>query len=146
MAKGIIVVAEQIEGSLRKITFEVTSEARRLADDLGEPLTAVVIGADVEAAAGRLVQFGADEIPRGDNTALTVCNLLQVDQEGVAPEPLEVVIGAPLFGEHVNDQLAEIKQNPLTPTFAFYIEGFAYRFDASSDSVCHCFKVPVRGG
>jgi electron transfer flavoprotein alpha subunit len=62
MAKGIIVVAEQIEGSLRKITFEVTSEARRLADDLGEPLTAVVIGADVEAAAGRLVQFGADEI------------------------------------------------------------------------------------
>ena len=35
MAQGVLVFAEQIDSSFRKVAFEVVSEGRRLADALG---------------------------------------------------------------------------------------------------------------
>ncbi len=48
MSQGIMVVAEQSDGVFRKVTFEVLSEGKRIADQLGLQLTAVVLGADIE--------------------------------------------------------------------------------------------------
>jgi len=44
MAKGILVIAEQRGGSLRKISLELVSEGRRLADQSGQPLAVAVLG------------------------------------------------------------------------------------------------------
>ena len=62
MSKGIMVVAEQNDGVFRKVTFEVLSEGKRIADTLGCQLTAVVLGADIAASAQELQAYGPDKI------------------------------------------------------------------------------------
>ena len=62
MSKGIMVVAEQNDGVFRKVTFEVLSEGKRIAEALGCPLTAVVLGADIAASAEELQAYGPDRI------------------------------------------------------------------------------------
>jgi len=70
MAQGVLVLAEQFEGSFRKMAYEAISEGKRLADALGEPLTGVVLGSGVEAMAAELAKYGADKILVGDDSAL----------------------------------------------------------------------------
>ena len=67
---SVLAIAEQRDGEFRKVTYEAVSEGRRLADDLGVGLTAVVIGSGVEAAAGELGKYGADKVCVADNPAL----------------------------------------------------------------------------
>ncbi len=70
MAQGVLVLAEQFEGRFRNIAFEALSEGRRLADAMGEPLAAVVLGSGVEAIAAELGKYGADKILAADDPAL----------------------------------------------------------------------------
>ena len=51
MAKGVWIVAEQRDGALRKVSFELASTARKLADQLGEEVSAVLCGSGIEALA-----------------------------------------------------------------------------------------------
>ena len=57
MAKGVWIVAEQRDGALRKVSFELASTARKLADQLGEEVGAVLCGSGVEAMAAELVHL-----------------------------------------------------------------------------------------
>jgi len=70
MAQGVLVFAEQVDGSFRKIAYEVVSEGRRLADTLGETVSAAVLGSGVEGIAGELGKYGADKVLVGDDPAL----------------------------------------------------------------------------
>ena len=70
MSQGVLAFAEQVDGSFRKIAYEVVCEGRRLADALGEPVTAVVVGSDIEGIAGELAKYGADKILVADDPAL----------------------------------------------------------------------------
>ncbi|MBW2020173.1 MAG: electron transfer flavoprotein subunit alpha/FixB family protein [Deltaproteobacteria bacterium] len=70
MAQGVLVFAEQIDGSFRKVAYESLSEGRRLADALGETLTGVVLGSGIEEIAGELAKYGADTILVGDDPGL----------------------------------------------------------------------------
>ena len=51
MAKGVWIVAEQRDGALRKISFELASAARKLADQLGEEVSAILLGSGIEKLA-----------------------------------------------------------------------------------------------
>lgn len=62
MAKGICVITEFRNGAFRKVSFEVASEGRRLADALGEPLTAIVLGDGVTAEAAALGHYGVEKV------------------------------------------------------------------------------------
>jgi electron transfer flavoprotein alpha subunit len=70
MAKGVWIVAEQREGALRKVSFELASTARKLADQLGEEVGAVLLGSGVEAMAAQLGKYGVDKVFVADNPAL----------------------------------------------------------------------------
>jgi electron transfer flavoprotein alpha subunit len=70
MPQGVLVFAEQVDGRFRKIAYEAVSEGRRLADTLGETVTAVVLGSGVEGMAGELGKYGADKVLAGDDPAL----------------------------------------------------------------------------
>ena len=70
MAKGVWIVAEQRDGALRKVSFELASTARKLADALGEEVAAVLCGAGVEAMAAELGKYGVDKVYVADNPAL----------------------------------------------------------------------------
>ena len=47
MAKGVWIVAELRDGAFRKVSYELASTARKLADALGEEVSAVVLGSGV---------------------------------------------------------------------------------------------------
>jgi electron transfer flavoprotein alpha subunit len=70
MPEGVLVFAEQVDGSFRKIAYEAVSEGRRLADALGETVTAIVLGSGVEGIAKALAGYGADKVMTGDDPAL----------------------------------------------------------------------------
>lgn len=60
MAQGVLVFIEARQGSVRKSSLETLAAGRRLADSLGESVTAVVVGA--EGAEAELSRYGADRI------------------------------------------------------------------------------------
>jgi len=60
--KGVWVFAEQRDGELQKISFELLGKGREIADKLGEKLTAVLLGDKTDAMAKELVAFGADKV------------------------------------------------------------------------------------
>ncbi|MGI5848666.1 MAG: electron transfer flavoprotein subunit alpha/FixB family protein [Christensenellales bacterium] len=62
MSKNIFVFAEQRDGELQKVAFELIGKARELADNLDEKVVAVLIGHEVEALSKRLISSGADEV------------------------------------------------------------------------------------
>ena len=70
MAKGVWIVAEQRYGALRKISFELVSTARKLADQLGEEVAAILLGSGIEGLAGELGKYGADKVYIADNALL----------------------------------------------------------------------------
>ena len=70
MAKGVWIVAEQRDGALRKVSFELASTARKLADQLGDEVGAVLCGSGVEAMAAELGKYGVDKVYVADNPAL----------------------------------------------------------------------------
>jgi len=70
MAKGIMIVAEQRDGALRKISFEIASTARKLADQTGDEVSAILLGSGIEGLAAELAKYGVDKVFVGDNAAL----------------------------------------------------------------------------
>ncbi len=59
---GVWVLAEQRNNELLNVSLELVSEGRKLADELNEKLTAVVLGSDLSKAAKELVAQGADQV------------------------------------------------------------------------------------
>ncbi|MBN2568572.1 MAG: electron transfer flavoprotein subunit alpha/FixB family protein [Deltaproteobacteria bacterium] len=70
MAQGVWIIAEQRDGALRKVSFEIASMARRLADELGTDVSAVLMGSGVEGIAPELGKYGVDRIFVADDAAL----------------------------------------------------------------------------
>ena len=64
------VVAEQNDGELHDVGLELLSKGRKLATELGVHLTAVVMGAKVDAHAKKLVQYGADRVLAAEHELL----------------------------------------------------------------------------
>ena len=68
--KGVAVFAEQHEGKVAGVSFEMLGEGRKLADQLGEKLIAVLLGSGMKEAAADLVKFGADRVVYFDSPEL----------------------------------------------------------------------------
>ena len=60
--KGVMVYCEVAEGKLASIANEGLGCGRKLADDLGEGLYAVVVGSGVSGYAREAINFGADKV------------------------------------------------------------------------------------
>ena len=70
MAQGVLVFAETTPGGLAAIAREMLGAGRRLADALGEPLMAAVLGSNVQEVAQEAVYHGADTVYVADAPAL----------------------------------------------------------------------------
>ncbi len=109
MSSGVWVVAEQMGGQFRRITYEVVSEGRRLADSLGQDLTAVVLGSNIKEHAAELGQYGANKILVADDPRLEVYTTdayLQVIGELVeANDPAVLIMGASVQGKDLSPRL-----------------------------------------
>jgi len=60
--KNVAVFVEQHNGEISGVSFEMLGEGRKLADQLGEKLLAIVLGHDMHKKADELVKFGADKV------------------------------------------------------------------------------------
>ena len=60
--KGVMVYCEVAEGKLAAIATEELGCGRKLADDLGQELCAVLVGSDVSSFAQEAIAFGADKV------------------------------------------------------------------------------------
>ena len=60
--RGVWVVAEHLHSELRRGTYELLGEGRRLADKRGAELSAVLLGDQIEGLASRLIAHGADRV------------------------------------------------------------------------------------
>ncbi len=67
---GVLVLTEHTSGELLGISTEILGAARRVADALGQKVTAVALGGGAGAAAKQAISFGADAALAAENAAL----------------------------------------------------------------------------
>ncbi len=67
---GIWVFAEQKDGAIAPVSFELLGKGRELAEELGAELSAVVLGYQIENLASELIAYGADQVIMVDDPAL----------------------------------------------------------------------------
>jgi len=60
--KGVWVFAEQKKGEIQGVAYELLGEGRKLADQLGEKLSCVLLGEGMDEAAKGLIVYGADRV------------------------------------------------------------------------------------
>ena len=60
--KNVWVFCEQRQGKMMPTTFELMSEGRKLADELGVELCGVLLGDNVDGLANELGGYGADKV------------------------------------------------------------------------------------
>lgn len=115
---GIWVFAEQREGKLQKVSLELLGEGRRLANELGVNLTAVLIGNNVEDLAATLGEHGADEVLVAESEQLehyttdgytkVICDLANERKPGI------ILIGATFIGRDLGPRVAARLSTGLT--------------------------------
>ena len=59
---GVWVFCEQRQGKMMPTTFELISEGRKLADELGVQLSGILLGDSVDNIAAELGGYGADKV------------------------------------------------------------------------------------
>ena len=68
--KGIFVFAQQVDGQLNSVSFELIGKAKELAADLDADVTALLLGSNVEGLCDELAAYGADRVVLIDDPAL----------------------------------------------------------------------------
>ncbi len=128
MTQSVLVVAEQVQGAYRKVTFEALSAGRQMAAELGGDLCAVVLGSGIEGIAAELGQYGAAKIIVADDAALadfttdayTTALARVIDQV----KPGVVLLGATTQGKDLSARLsARLNAALATDTIGIKVDG-----------------------
>ena len=110
MAQGIWIVAEQREGQLRKISFELVSEGKRLADKMGQSVTAILLGSNIKEKAPELGKYGADKVIVADDKRLatytTDAYVSVIAELAQKEEPAIILLGASVQGKDLSGRLS----------------------------------------
>ena len=69
---AVWVIAEQIDCHLQSVSLQLTGQARKLADQLGTSVEAVLMGDNIEEAAHQLIAAGADRVYLGNAPELEI--------------------------------------------------------------------------
>lgn len=108
--KGVLVFCEITEGKLASIATELLGCGRQLATDLGQELSAVVIGSGISGCAQEAVAFGADKVYVVDDSSLKdyqADSYLQVlDKVVKQAMPQVMVLGQTSTGRDMAPRLA----------------------------------------
>ncbi|MCH5265155.1 MAG: electron transfer flavoprotein subunit alpha/FixB family protein [Lachnospiraceae bacterium] len=70
--KGVYVFAQQVDGEISSIAFELLGKAKDLAKDLNTDVTAVLLGSGIKGLADSLAEYGADKVIVVDDPELEV--------------------------------------------------------------------------
>jgi len=110
MAQGVMTIAEQRDGEIRKVSYELVSEGRRLADSLGQELTTILLGSGIKDKAPTFGHYGADKVLVADDPRLetyTTDAYVSVIGELVkANDPAILILGGSVQGRDLSARLA----------------------------------------
>lgn len=110
MAQGVWTIAEQREGEIRKVTYEIISEGRRIADAMGQELTVVLLGSNIKEKAADFAHYGADKVLVADDPRLgtytTDAYVAVISQLAKAEEPAVILLGSSVEGKDLSARLA----------------------------------------
>lgn len=110
MSKVIFAVGEQAGESFRKVTYEILSAGKKLAEARGCELVAVACGSGIEVAAAGLKQYGAERILVVDDPQLNdyMCDSYADALSGLIEKetPELVLFGASVQGRELSAYLA----------------------------------------
>jgi electron transfer flavoprotein alpha subunit len=116
--KGVLVFVEQRFNEIQNVSLELLGKGRKIADELGVDVTAVVPGSDISKHAQLLIEFGADKVLLYDNKALelyTTEPYTQVVVKAIQEEKPEVVLfGATSIGRDLAPRVSARLQTGLT--------------------------------
>lgn len=116
--KDVYVFAEQRDGVIQNVAFELTSKARELADALGEKVVAVLLGHGIKDQAVELIKQGADKVLCIDAVELkdyiTEPYAQAIDQICQANLPSIVLFGATTIGRDLAPRLSARMSTGLT--------------------------------
>ena len=70
--KGVFIYAQQVDGEISPIAFELLGKAKDLAADLDTDVTAVLLGSKIRGLADQLAEYGADRVIVVDDPVLEV--------------------------------------------------------------------------
>jgi electron transfer flavoprotein alpha subunit len=111
MAKGIWIIIEQNNSKIRKVSLELLSQSRKIADKVGEPLVAVIAGSGIGDLAAEVTPYGADKVILIDDEKLadytTGAYTSALNKLIKKEEPNAVLIGNTAVGKDLAPRLAQ---------------------------------------
>lgn len=116
--KGVWVFAEQRKNEIMPVVIELLGEGRKLADEIGTELCAILCGSHVEPMVEKLFAYGADKVYVADNSELanyTTDGYTKVISEAIGKyKPEIVLLGATHIGRDLGPCLAVKLNTGLT--------------------------------
>ena len=119
MANGILFVAELKGNELAPVTKQAAGTAKRIADEKGLGVAAVIIGKGIDAAAAQLVKLGADTVYYCDSPEVE--NFIDESYTKIIrdvadkEQPKVIIGGASFFGKELFPRLAAVLNSGLAP-------------------------------
>jgi len=108
--KGVMIYSEVTEGKLAAIATELLGCGRKLADDLGQELYAVLAGSDISSLAQEAIAFGADKVYVVDDPLLkdyqTDSYVLTLEKVVKQVMPQILILGQTSIGRDLAPRLA----------------------------------------
>jgi len=118
MHKGVAVFVEQRSGEIQSVSLELLGKGKELANKLGEKLTAILLGNNIDHLANELIYSGADEVVVVNDPVLDVFvtepytkALVHVINER---KPEIVLIGATTIGRDLGPRVSARVHTGLT--------------------------------
>ncbi|HHE41977.1 MAG TPA: electron transfer flavoprotein subunit alpha/FixB family protein, partial [Dehalococcoidia bacterium] len=116
--RGVMVFAEQTEGRVHPVAYELLGKGREIADTLGVELSAALIGDDIEAEAYELIYRGADVVYLFEDKALATFDIMNYRRNMVdlvnETKPEVLLLGATAIGRSLGPRLAAALGTGLT--------------------------------
>jgi len=116
--EGIMVFAEQRDGNIHPISFELLGKAREIADKKGCEVFSVLLGYQMKQKAKELIYYGADKVFLYDHPLLKEFDVINYKQNIVnlirEEKPEIVLIGATPLGRSLAPRIAAALKTGLT--------------------------------
>jgi len=115
---NILIFAEQENGEIRQVAYELLGKGRELADKLGAQLNVVLLGWQIENGASELVYRGADNVFLYDHPSLQDFDVVRYGRNIVKlvreTRPEIFLIGATRIGRTLAPRIAAALRTGLT--------------------------------
>jgi len=115
---GVLVFAEQNDGKIHPVSYELLGKGRSLADNLGVKLSAVLLGHSIQQKASDLIHYGADIVYIYDHQFLADFDVVQYSQNIVRlvkeTDPNIFLLGATRIGRTLAPRVAAALRTGLT--------------------------------